>query len=223
MNQTLDTQSKALKKRKEHLSKDGQWRSFPKVSHLLQYVSNSNYYGRIKVGGKIIRKSLKTDVWTTAKLRLTDFLKEHQQARCHLPPPMFTEAVDLFKRDLQSAAAIKPQSKGYRLGCLRKIELSWPELWKLRLDQITPQACKEWAAKLSNEIACHYYNNTIATLRPVPHSSTISATRFSGSYLSMISECFVTNSSIWSARCNWANQSPSSNSVASCAFFPLPQ
>ena len=47
MNQTLDTQSKALKKREEHLSKDGQWRSFPTVPHLLQYVSNGNYYGRM--------------------------------------------------------------------------------------------------------------------------------------------------------------------------------
>jgi len=57
VNQTLDTQSKASKKREEHLSKDGQWRSFPKVPHLLQYVSNGSYYGRIKVGGKVIRKS----------------------------------------------------------------------------------------------------------------------------------------------------------------------
>jgi hypothetical protein len=57
VNQTLDTQSKASKKREAHLSKDGQWRSFPKVPHLLQYVSNGNYYGRIKVGGKVIRRS----------------------------------------------------------------------------------------------------------------------------------------------------------------------
>jgi len=71
---TLDTQP-STRKREEHLSKDGQWRSFPKVPHLLQYVSNGNYYGRIKVGGKIIRESLKTDVWTTAKLRPTDFLR----------------------------------------------------------------------------------------------------------------------------------------------------
>ena len=44
-----------IRKREENLSKDGQWRSFPKVPHLLQYVSNGNYYGRIKVGGKTIR------------------------------------------------------------------------------------------------------------------------------------------------------------------------
>ena len=49
-------------KRNERLSPDGKWRSFPKVPNLLQYVSNGNYYGRIKVGGKLIRESLRTDV-----------------------------------------------------------------------------------------------------------------------------------------------------------------
>ena len=68
-------------KRPQHLSKDRQWRSFPKVPHLLQYVSNANYYGRIKVDGKILRQSLQTTTWTTAKLRLTDFVQKHQAAR----------------------------------------------------------------------------------------------------------------------------------------------
>ena len=71
------------------MSKDGQWRSFPKVPHLLQYVSNGNYYARIKVNGKIIRESLKTSVWTTAKLRLTDFVKKHQEARGIIVSPKF--------------------------------------------------------------------------------------------------------------------------------------
>jgi hypothetical protein len=50
------------RKREESLSSDGKWRSFPKVPNLLQYVSNGNYYGRIKVGGKTIRESLETSV-----------------------------------------------------------------------------------------------------------------------------------------------------------------
>ncbi len=53
----------------------------PCCNHLLQYGSNGNYYGRIKTGGKIIRESLDIDVWTSAKLRLTDFLKKRQEAR----------------------------------------------------------------------------------------------------------------------------------------------
>jgi|ERR1017187_741781 hypothetical protein len=161
-----DTQMNG-RKREEHLSKDGQWRSFPKVPHLLQYVGNGNYYGRIKVGGKVIRESLKTTVWTTAKLRLTDFLKGQQDARGHVAPPKFSEAVALFERDLESDTTIKPRSKEYRRLCLKKIETSWPGLWDLHLDEITAQAGKDWAAELSKGISSHYYNNTIATLRQV--------------------------------------------------------
>jgi integrase len=155
------------RKREGHLSKHGDWRSFPKVPHLLQYVSNGNYYGRIKVAGKTIRESLETDVWTTAKLRLTDFVKKHQEARHQIKPPKFSEAVELFKQELANDTRIKPQSKKYRLWCLGKLQKTWPALWELRLDEITPLACKEWAAKLHGEIACHYYNNTIGTLKQV--------------------------------------------------------
>jgi hypothetical protein len=76
------------------LSSDGKWRSFPKVPHLLQYASNGNYYGRIKVGGKIIREALATNVWTTAKLRPTGFLKKHQEIRQGIDPPKFGQAVE---------------------------------------------------------------------------------------------------------------------------------
>lgn len=164
---TQDSPTPTTRKREEQLSADGKWRSFPKVPHLLQYVSNANYYGRIKVGGKIIRESLKTNVWTTAKLRLTDFLKDHQEARNGEAPPKFSVAVDLFKRELENRTGMKPDSKKYRLYCLLKLERTWPGLWDLRLNEVTPQACKEWAAKLSREIADRYFNNTIGTLKQV--------------------------------------------------------
>ena len=155
------------RKREQCLSHDEKWRSFPKVPNLLQYVSNSNYYGRIKVGGKTIRESLNTDVWTTAKLRLHDFLKKQKLDSERIVAPLFTEAVGWFKQELESNSALKPQSKRYRLWCLQKLETSWPEVLKLRLDEITDVACKEWAAKLQKKIACHYYNNTIGTLKQI--------------------------------------------------------
>ena len=75
-----------LRKPKDHGNErttwppDGKWRPFPEVPHLLQYVSNNDYYARIRINGKLIRESLETGVGTTAKLRLTDFLKEQQEA-----------------------------------------------------------------------------------------------------------------------------------------------
>ena len=118
--QTRETESDP-RKREENLSKDGKWRSFPKVPHLLQYVSNGNYYGRIKMGGKLIRESLQTTVWTTAKLRLTDFLKTNQETRHRIDPPQFSEAVELFKIEIDRDTTIKRRSKEYRHRCLNKI------------------------------------------------------------------------------------------------------
>ena len=70
------------RKRDEALSKNGQWRSFPKVPCLLQYVSNGNYYGRIRVNGKLIRVSLKTSVWSTARLQLA--ARYSSSCRCNV-------------------------------------------------------------------------------------------------------------------------------------------
>src|SRR5213083_1623539 len=49
--------------RDRNLSKDGKWRSFPKVLNLLQYVSTGTFYGRVTVDGKIYRLSLETTVY----------------------------------------------------------------------------------------------------------------------------------------------------------------
>ena len=80
---------------------EGQWRPFPKVPHLLQYVSNGNYYDRINVGGKAIRESLESDVCKAAKLRLADSQKEPRAARClqasqHGPDPGLPRVMNLL-------------------------------------------------------------------------------------------------------------------------------
>jgi hypothetical protein len=64
-------------KRDQNLSQDGKWRSFPQIPNLVQYVSNGNYYGRIKIDGKLIRESLGNSVWAAAKMHLVDFQSAH--------------------------------------------------------------------------------------------------------------------------------------------------
>ncbi len=135
------------------------------MPNLLQYIGSGNYYARVKVRGKIIRRSLDTDVFSTAKLRLLDFLKERRETISPAAPPTFAEAQQVYEQHLDNDPTIKPQSRKYRRWCIRKLELSWPGLKDLRLDQIGTETCREWGARLSQEIACHYYNNTIATLR----------------------------------------------------------
>lgn len=163
----MEQKAADTRKRTQASSKDGRWRTFPKVPCLLQYIPSGAYYARVRVSGKLIRRSLDTDVFSTAKLRLPDFLREQREACDPAVAPLFSDALKAYETELDANTAIKPQSRDYRRWCIRKIELSWPELWKLRLSDVSEEACREWAKKLHSEIASHYFNNTIATLRLV--------------------------------------------------------
>ena len=44
-------------------------------SNLIRYTPSETYFARLRVNGKLIRKTLKTDVLSVAKLRLADFEK----------------------------------------------------------------------------------------------------------------------------------------------------
>jgi hypothetical protein len=57
---------------------DSRWQKTP-MANLVRHVQSGNYYARIRVRGKLIWKSLKTDRISVAKLRLGDFHKEERQ------------------------------------------------------------------------------------------------------------------------------------------------
>src|SRR5208282_505493 len=107
------TPSGSEKRTAHRLSKDGKWRSFSRVPHLLQYASSGTYFARIKVQGKIIRQSLDTDVWSTAQLRLLDFLKEkHGSIQSDGTQKVsFGEAADLYRKRVENDPAMKTRSK----------------------------------------------------------------------------------------------------------------
>jgi len=60
-----------------------QWQK-TQYSNLIRYVPSGTYFARLRVKGKLILKTLKTDVLSVAKLRLADLEKfERQSAESH--------------------------------------------------------------------------------------------------------------------------------------------
>lgn len=149
------------------LSKDGKWRSFPRVPHLLQYVSSESYFARVKIRGKIVRQSLETTVWSVAQLKLVDFLKAKHAEPLASPKPSlpFKEAVQMFEARVDGDSSMKASSKKYRRLCIWKIKDTWPELWNRELEAITIPECRAWASRVKEQIASQYFNNVIGTLR----------------------------------------------------------
>ena len=56
-------------------------------SNLIRYVPSGTYFARLRVNGNLIRKSLKTDVLSVAKLRLGDLEKMNVSQQKLLNPP----------------------------------------------------------------------------------------------------------------------------------------
>jgi hypothetical protein len=124
--------TKSQKTKRDQLSKDGKWRYFPKAPNLLQYVRTGTYFARAKVKGKTFRQSLDTDVFTTAKERLGNKIKEYRK-----PEPeagTFAEARALYENDLAANHTLAEKSRAYRRLCVRALLRTWPALDGTRLN-----------------------------------------------------------------------------------------
>ena len=173
MNDQIDTtggQNSYRVTNNKHLSPDGLWRSYPKVPNLVSYVKSGVFYGRLKVGGKLIRRSLQKKgepqiSFTTAKLRLAEFIKKERTTK-----PLwgtFAQAREAYEVDLASSHEIGENSKRYRRYCIKKLLASWPGLDALPLQKIFKADCKSWAARFSAQVDETYFNNTLGTLRAI--------------------------------------------------------
>ena len=155
------------KKSAVRISKDGKWRSFPRVPHWWQYVNSETCFARVKIRGRIVRESLDTTVWSVAQLKLVNFLKarhtDETAAKKHRI--RFEEAAGMFANRVNNDASMKQSSKDYRHLCIWKIKDTWPELWTRELDGITAAECRDWSTALKATIASQYFNNVIGTLR----------------------------------------------------------
>jgi len=154
-------------KRDVTLSPDGKWRSFPKVPNLLQYVSTGTYFGRVKIEGKIFRESLDTDVFTTAKLVLPDFIKKKRKRAARPIAGTVAEARAIYETELESDHTLKETGKLYRRKCIKALIKSWPELDASHPGKITEADCRLWASKFAAAYSPSVFNNTLGTLRMI--------------------------------------------------------
>jgi integrase len=130
------------------------------------------YFARFRVRGKLIRKSLKTDRISIAKLRLTDLEKSEREAAevCESASKgrmAFGDALAIFKTQTETSQLLKPSAKHYRMEVITAILKSWPEIGACDVRKITDSECKTWAAKFSSKYSATRYNAAIGVLRAI--------------------------------------------------------
>jgi len=150
---------------------ESQWQKTP-IANLVRNTASKIYYARVRVKGKLIWKSLKTDGLSVAKLRLADFLKEENHkaevieaaARGKMT---FNDALTIYKQRLEDAQHLKPRAKLYRITTIDALLKSWPDLKSADVRKISESDCLQWAGRFAKSYAPSVFNNTVGTLRQV--------------------------------------------------------
>jgi len=142
------------------------------VANIVRYVPSGVYFARAKVGGKLIRQSLKTDRLSVAQLRLGDLLKQERgqlEARAEAGKGKMTFAVALgiYKKQLEDNASLKPAAKLYRRKCIDGLLRTWPGLEEKDIRKISERECLQWAGGFAKDYSAGVFNNTVGTLRHI--------------------------------------------------------
>jgi len=150
---------------------DPRWQKTP-VANLVRHIQSGNYYARIRVRGKLIWKSLKTDRISVAKLRLGDFHKEERQrAAAHKAVARgkmtFGAALQTYRERLSGDYSLKERSKTFREERIAALLKSWPELEQTDVAQISKADCLAWAIRFGKQASPSSFNNTVGTLKLV--------------------------------------------------------
>jgi hypothetical protein len=88
-------------------------------ANLVRFVRSGVYFSRIRVQGKLIRRSIKTDTLSVAKLRFGDLKKvERQWVEIQGGPSSgnlrFGEALASFRGRLINNSSLKPRTNEFR-------------------------------------------------------------------------------------------------------------
>ncbi len=149
----------------------GPWQKTP-YANLIRYVPSRTYFARIRVQGKLIVKSLKTDSVAVAKLRLGDLEKDERHNAEHRASVAtgkmaFGDCLKLHRERLQAEPNFKPKTKEYYEYRLKALLKSWPGLKQQDVRKITKSDCLDWAAKFRPGVSPSSFNHTIVLLRHV--------------------------------------------------------
>ena len=92
---------------------DSDWLKTP-YPNLIRYKPSGNYFGRVRVNGKLIRHSLKTHVLSVAKLKLSDFLQDHRRLAINKGQSVNGEViVEMCRNEIEDNHNNKPRTKLY--------------------------------------------------------------------------------------------------------------
>lgn len=142
------------------------------AQNLVRYRPSGTYFARFKIGRKLIRKSLETTVFSVAKQRLPDKIREYRSR--YESEKAFSngrmnvgDAADVYLGRIEANPSLKTGTKRYYRWILEFIRRSWPTLSTTDVRKVTQRDCENWLREYQKHYSPTAVNNSIGVLRAV--------------------------------------------------------
>lgn len=142
-----------------------------RYSNLVRDRHSGVFHARAKVGGRLVRKSLKTRSIEAAKRALDKLLAE-ERARVNAFAPevdgwRMGRLASLWLQRVEADTDLAPRAVDYRRETLGMIRRSWPELEELKPAAVSVGQCKAWGIKLARQYSASRFNGCVESLRGI--------------------------------------------------------
>jgi integrase len=153
------------------------------VQNLIRYRPSGTYFARFKVGGKLVRQSLETAVFSVAKQRLPEKIREHrsryESVKAFATGKMtVNDAARVYLGKIDASVSLKPRSKAYYGMLFDFINRSWPALAETDVRKISERDCENWLRAYQQRYSPTVINNSIAVLRAIFQEAISAGARF---------------------------------------------
>ena len=147
------------------------WTKAP-VANLVRYEPSGIYFARAKVRGKLVRKSLDTNILSVAKLRLADVVDAEHRAVAPSQTKIvgkmtFGDALAIFRERQKHATDVKDSTKRYNERAAIDLLKTWAGLEQMDVKRITKFDCLEWRSRFGKMYASTVINGTLSVLRRI--------------------------------------------------------
>ena len=147
------------------------WTKAP-VANLVRYEPSGIYFARAKVRGKLVRKSLDTNILSVAKLRLADVVDAEHRAVAPSQTKIvgkmtFGDALAIFRERQKHATDVKDSTKRYNERAAIDLLKTWTGLEQMDVKRITKFDCLEWRSRFGKMYASTVINGTLSVLRRI--------------------------------------------------------
>jgi integrase len=142
------------------------------VQHLYRREPIGVYYARLYAGGRNKWISLKTKVFSVAKVKLNQRLQTHYavaeaEASTAKGKATFGDLAALYLEEVGLDGSIKASTKEYRDKTIKYLFNSWPALKTKAPNRVTETELRHWAAEYRGKFSETLFNNTLDSLRHI--------------------------------------------------------